>query len=240
MGDGIYCALSGAIAQATALDVTATNLANVSTNGYHNETPVFREVLRQAGEDNTLRFTTVQTTAITKNNGESRTTGRAMDAALPENLYFAVKTDAGERYTRAGSLAVQADGTVTTKDGHPLLADNDALLKVPPGSDPQLTADGEIRTADASVGRLKMVTFPEPAWLVHEGTTLLAASPDSGAATPTTGQLAVGAVEESNGTAVTAMSQMISATRMFEAFQRAIETFHEADRRVATTTPGVT
>jgi hypothetical protein len=27
---------------------------------------------------------------------------------------------------------------------------------------------------------------------------------------------------------------------MFEAFQRAIETFHEADRRVATTTAGVT
>ena len=50
-------------------------------------------------------------------------------------------------------------------------------------------------------------------------------------------RLTVGALEESNASPVTAMTEMLSATRMFEAFQRAIQTFHEADRRVATTTP---
>ena len=76
--------------------------------------------------------------------------------------------------------------------------------------------------------------------MVHEGSTLLAATTDAGPATPMAARLTVGALEESNASPVTAMTEMLSATRMFEAFQRAIQTFHEADRRVATTTPGTT
>jgi flagellar basal body rod protein FlgG len=240
MGDGIYCALSGALAQSTALDATATNLANASTTGYHGETPIFREVLQQAGQQSELRYTTVQATATSSESGAIRNTGRDLDVALPDNVFLAIQTDAGERYTRAGSLQVRADGTITTKDGRAVLAENDSPLKVPPGGVPAITADGEIRTAEGSVGRLKLVSFAEPAWMIHEGSTLLAATTDSGAATPAAARLTVGALEDSNASPVTAMTQMLTASRMFEAFQRAIETFHEADRRVATTTAGVT
>ncbi len=237
MSDGIYCALSGALAQQTALDATATNLANASTNGYRTETPIFREVLQQAGKMGTLRYAAVQATATSSEAGAIQSTGRDLDFALPDKAFLAIQTDAGERYTRAGSLQVRPDGTLTTKDGRVVLSESGDPLKVPPGSAPAITEDGEVRTAAGPAGRLKLVTFAEPAWMVHEGSTLLAATTDSGAATPIAARLTVGALEESNASPVTAMTEMLSATRMFEAFQRAIQTFHEADRRVATTTP---
>ena len=51
MSDGIYVALSGAIAQASSLDTTATNLANASTDGYQRVRTVFREALATATGD---------------------------------------------------------------------------------------------------------------------------------------------------------------------------------------------
>jgi flagellar basal body rod protein FlgG len=48
----------------------------------------------------------------------------------------------------------------------------------------------------------------------------------------------VGAIEESNATTVSAMTDMVTATRTFEAFQRVIEAFREADRRVVSSVPG--
>lgn len=240
MSDGIYCALSGALAQSTALDATATNLANASTTGYRTQTPIFREVLQQAGKQTTLRYAAVQATATSSEAGALRSTGRDLDVALPDKVFLAIQADGGERYTRAGSLQVRPDGTITTRDDRTVLAENDTPIKVPPGGVPTITADGEVRTAEGSVARLKLVTFAEPAWMVHEGSTLLAATTDSGAATPAAARLTVGALEDSNASPVTAMTEMMTATRMFEAFQRAIETFHEIDRRVATTTAGVT
>ena len=53
-----------------------------------------------------------------------------------------------------------------------------------------------------------------------------------------TALIKVGAIEESNATTVSAMTDMVTATRTFEAFQRVIEAFREADRRVVTTVPG--
>lgn len=238
MGDGIYCALSGALAQQTALDATATNLANASTAGYRTETPIFREVLRQAGPMGTLRFAEVQATAMSSDPGALRSTGRDLDVALPDKVFLAVQTDAGERYTRAGSLQVRPDGTLSTKDGRPVLSDKDAPIKLPPGAAPLISSSGEISTKDGPLGRLKLVSFAEPAWLVHEGSTLLASTNDSGQATAAAAEITVGALEDSNASPVAAMTQLLSASRMFDAFQRAIETFHESDRRVATTTPG--
>ena len=240
MGDGIYSALSGAIAQTTALESTATNLANGSIVGYHSQMPVFREMLRQAGGDPNIRYAAVQSTAMTTEAGDINSTGRDLDVALPEKAYLTVQTDAGERYTRNGSLAVRADGTLTTRSGQVILSDSSGPIVVPPGASPSITADGEIRAGDATVGRLKIVTFPEPAWLTQEGASLLAATTDSGAPTPSNAQLTVGALEQSNANPVVAMTAMMSTSRLFDAVQRAIDTFHQADRRVATTTPGVT
>ena len=238
MSDGIYCALSGALAQQMALDATSTNLANASITGFHTQTPVFREVLAQQGPMGQLRFAEVKSTAMTTTPGAFHTTGRDLDVALPPKVFLAVKTDAGERYTRAGSLQVRADGSLTTVGGAPIVGEGDVPLKVAPGSSPSISTSAEIKVNGESAGRLKLVSFAEPAWLVNEGATLLAPTTDSGQATAAAAEITVGALEDSNASPITAMTELLTASRMFEAFQRAIETFHESDRRVATTTPG--
>jgi flagellar basal body rod protein FlgG len=50
--------------------------------------------------------------------------------------------------------------------------------------------------------------------------------------------LAIGSLESSNATTISAMTEMVTATRTFEAFQRVIDAFREADRRVLSSVPG--
>ena len=42
MGDGIYVAAAGAVAQSNALDVTANNVANASTTGFRGTRVTFK------------------------------------------------------------------------------------------------------------------------------------------------------------------------------------------------------
>src|SRR5207253_7645482 len=80
MGDGIYVALSGAIAQSVNLDTTASNLANASTDGYQRARPVFREELTKAGtHDPGFHYTSVAGTALDTTRGPLRATGKPLD-----------------------------------------------------------------------------------------------------------------------------------------------------------------
>jgi len=238
MNDGIYAALSGAIAQSSVLETAANNLANASTDGYQRVRPVFQEVLAQAGGTGArTSYVTVAATAVDTSAGATRPTGRALDAALPDGVYLAVSTPRGERYTRAVSLAVDPDGGVRTARGAAVADESGAPLRVPPGEgELALTADGELRRAGAPVGRLRLVRFDRPEQLTQEGGTLLA--PRGATPAATSAALTVGSVEESNATMVSAMTDLVTATRTFEAFQRVIDAFREADRRVVTSVPG--
>ncbi|MDO9021138.1 MAG: flagellar hook basal-body protein [Deltaproteobacteria bacterium] len=242
MSDGIYAALSGALGQSTMLESTANNLANASTDGYRRVQPVFQQALSAAGGADSRRTpgVTVARLEIDQSAGALRPTGRALDAALPDDTWLAVSTPRGERYTRAASLQVDPTGAVRNAQGHAVMGENGRPMMLPAGTlDVSLTASGELRTPSAQepVGRLRLVRFAQPARLVQEGATLVAA----GGAQPTLAvnpSLAIGSLEGSNATTVTSMTEMVTATRTFEAFQRVIDAFREADRRVVSSVPG--
>src|SRR5580704_19379329 len=101
MSDGIYVALSGAIAQAESLDTTATNLANASTDGYQRMRTVFREAMVTAGKNGGSRSVTSSGVSLDTSRGALRATGNPLDVALPDRSYLSVNTARGERYTRA-------------------------------------------------------------------------------------------------------------------------------------------
>lgn len=241
MGDGIYVALSGAVSQSTVLETTATNLANASTDGYQRLRPVFREVLAKtsggAAPKVPHHFGVVAQTASDTSLGNIRKTDRALDFAAPQGVYLAVQTPKGERYTRAGSLVVGTDGTLKTSHGDPVVGEDGRPIKVASKElVPKLTPDGQVQVDGAAIGRLKLVTFANPERLVHEGNARMAVG-SAGAAKLTGATLEVGAIEESNAGVVNAMTDLVSATRTFEAFQRAIEAFRDADRKVTSTVP---
>lgn len=238
MSKGIYAALSGAIASSTALDLTAENLANASTTGYRKLRPVFREVLERESASQSSpgqsRFTKIASTTIDMAPGALRSTGRALDVALPEGVFLAVSARGGERYSRAGSIALGPDGALSLggasligEDGEPLHVDAKEA-----GGELAITADGEVVRGEERLGRLKLVRFADPGALTAAGASLYEATAASGEATITTGDLAVGTLEESNASPIDAMSELVKATRTFEAYERAIDAFRDADRRI--------
>lgn len=238
MSKGIYTALSGAIASSTALDVTAENLANASTAGFRKLRPVFREVLER---ETTPRlsakhghFTKVGSTAIDTTPGALRNTGRSLDVALPKGMFIAVDSRGGERYSRAGSLAVDSEGKLTLA-GSPVVGESGEPIVVDGGpGELTIKTDGEVVRGEDHFGRLKLVTFTDPGGLTPIGGSLYEATPASGDATVAPCELAVGALEDSNASPIDAMSELVKATRTFEAYERAIDTFRDADKRIVT------
>ena len=240
MAKGVYAALSGAVATQVAVDTTAQNLANASTAGYQKLRPLFREALAQAGAPagrppgpSQNHYAATTGTVIDLSPGVIRTTGRQLDVALPPETFLAVSTPRGERYTRAGDIQVSPDGRLRVANAD-LSSETGNPIVVDPRSDVSISADGQVFSGGEALARIKLVSFAEPSLLTPEGATTLAVSPGSGPPSPASGELKTGHLEESNASPVIAMTDLMSATRMFEACQRAIETFREADRKIVT------
>jgi flagellar basal body rod protein FlgG len=242
MSDGIYVALSGAIAQATNLETTAENLANASTDGYQRTRPVFQEELTRAGSrEPGLHYTSIGSTQLDTTRGPLRATGRGLDFAMPQGTYLAVTAPRGERYTRAASLQVGVDGIVRTAHGDALVQENGKPIQInnAGASDVRVDDTGQVLQDGEVRGRVKLVAFSQAGNLAHDQGPLLMATAASGAPAPAKGPLEVGQVEESNANVVNSMTDLVSASRTFEAFQRVIDTFRDEDRKVVTTVPDV-
>jgi flagellar basal-body rod protein FlgF len=239
VSDGIYVALSGAVAQTSMLDVTATNLANASTDGFQRMRQVFREVLTQAQGSETLHSVTTASTRLDTTRGPLRVTGQPMDVSLAQNSYLAVSTSQGERYTRACSLRVDLQGDIRTSHGELVVPEGSQALRVDTSvaTQPMVTRSGEVWQGETMIGRLKVVTFPSPEQLTPEGGTLLAATAGSGVPVASKEDLDVGSLEESNASVMSGMTDLVTANRTFEAFQHAISTFEAVDQKVTTTVP---
>jgi flagellar basal-body rod protein FlgF len=239
MSDGIYVALSGAIAQSDSLDTTATNLANASTDGYQRMRTVFREAMVTAGKNAVTHSVTSSGLSLDTSRGALRATGNPLDVTLPDQSYLAVNTPRGERYTRAGALTVGFDGTLKTSRGNALIGEDGKPINVPLKQGPvKIVPSGEVWQGDTKLGRLRVVTFPNPDQLSPEGGTLLNAAPGAGTPATAKGDLSIGTLEESNTSVVGAMSELVNASRTFDAFQRALDTFHDADQKVVTSVAG--
>jgi flagellar basal-body rod protein FlgF len=235
---GVYVALSGAVAQEQALEATATNVANASSAGYQRLRPVFRQALaKAANSDRQLQYTKTTRTALDTTPGALRKTENPLDVALPQGVYMAAVTTRGERYTRAGDLTIDASGTLRTAGGAAISSSGGAEIKAAPGGGAvRIDPDGNVVQGTASVGKIKLVKFATPDALEPEGGGLLAVG-GGGEMTEATEALTVGAIEESNAQPVAAMTEMMQASRTFEAFQKVLDQFGEIDRKLLTTVP---
>jgi flagellar basal-body rod protein FlgF len=241
MSKGVYVALSGAVAQENALGAIANNVANTSSAGYQRLRPVFRQALANAvGQDTQLRYVSTSRTALDTTPGAIRVTDRPLDVALPAGVYLATTTARGERYTRAGALTVSSDGTLQTAGGTNVASEaGTAFAVVPGGGAVSIDPDGTVKQGGGSLGKLKLVKFEKPDALEPEGSSLLVLG-GAGAITPATEPVTVGAVEESNAQPVAAMTELMTASRTFEAFQKCLDQFGEIDRKLLTSVPSAT
>jgi len=238
VSSGIWVAASGASAQMTALDATANNLANATTPGYKAEQAVFQEHLMSAmltgSSQSQMRYTGVAEVSSDLRTGPLQVTQRPLDAAIDGDGYFAVQTPRGERYTRAGAFQIGPSGTLVTAQGFAVQDSGGSPIRIPlDGGAPAIGEDGVLRVGGDEVGTLRIVRFNQPKGLEKDGDNLFRAAPAAGEPLPAEAMLQGGVLEMPNVSIVKGMTDLVSATRAFEALEKAVEAYSDLERRAA-------
>jgi len=263
---GLYTGASGMMAQMHRMDALSNNLANVDVTGYKKDTSVskaFPEMLiRRMSDDGLYKmpFGSMDTAPVVGtlgtgveynesytvfDQGALKQTENPFDMALDGNGFFSVSVDGQERYTRNGSFLLNDEGTLVTKDGHPVLGQkgeinikknnfvidekgnvyqNAAFADNPE----RLVSIMENEWQDLElVDTLKVVDFTRERYLKKEGNSFWKSTFESGEAVQT--QLGAdtkviqGFLEGSNVNPVTEMVKMIEINRAYEANQKVIQ-----------------
>jgi flagellar basal-body rod protein FlgG len=241
-------AASGMQAQQLNVDVISHNIANMNTTGYKRQRAEFQDMLYQnlerpgstsaaSGAILPLGIQVgvgVRADAVGRDTGQGgiSQTANPYDLAIDGRGYLQIALPSGQTgYTRAGNLAVNADGQIVTADGYPL----EPAITVPAESTAiQITRDGIVevtltgQAAPQQIGQIEIATFINPAGLEGIGDNLYLETPASGSAnvatpgSPGFGTLMQGFLELSNVNAVEEISSLIVAQRAYEMNARVI------------------
>lgn len=237
--------LSGINAATNDLNVTANNIANVSTTGFKHSRAEFGDLVGGACGGNGIGLG-VQTQAINQQfqQGGVASTGNALDFAINGCGFFQVKDDSGTYYTRAGSFHVDNAGFIVNNLGQKLqgvggdLQFDAASLPVTNivlDSAGNITAKGATG-ADVTIqnGPLGLADFPNVQGLKQVSDTAWMETPESGAmnlnnggalvppGTGSLGKVMNGALESSSVDLTAQLVNMIIAQRNFGANAKTI------------------
>lgn len=226
MSDGLYVAMSGAMAQERALDVTANNVANANTAGFRAERVTFEEVL---GGQGNLSFVSAEEASVDTSRGELRSTGNPLDVAVDGDGWFAMQTPQGVRYTRSGEFRLGPGGELIDPRGNSVLdAGGNPLLVPGDAKDVTIDSAGQILADGLPVGQMRIVQLNE-ANLRNEGGNYYTAR---GAVQPVeNAQVVSGHVEGANFDPVRGMVDLIRISRNHESLHQMMSTYREIDQR---------
>ncbi len=237
MNSGYYAACAGLESQNQALELVANNLANLSTTAYRGQHPTFRSLLAGSPSigGNLLNYAinnynVLGDTHLDPSPGNLQETGSPLDLAIEGGGFLVVKTQAGLRYTRNGSLQVSPKGQLITRAGDPVLGQQGPILL--PNGVPTISADGTISVDGALVEKLRLVEFADDSPPVSEGASYYSAS----GAPPhpaTASDIRQGMLEASNVSAVAATVDLITVQRRFEMLQGALSAYYNTFNRIA-------
>lgn len=232
----IYIALSRQMALRRQMEVVANNIANANTSGFKAEMMLMSEVELPAGAGAELSYVQDFATARDFSPGTLRPTGNDLDLAIQGDGFFAVQTPEGVRYTRLGRFQLDANGTLVTNQGHPVLAGGGTVTIDPDDGQVYVAEDGSISTDLARNGQLLQVAGKLDVVDFADRTALSAAPDnlfDANGQQPiaATGKVAQGMLEDSNVQPIIEMTSLIEVTRNYQAMQRFLDGEHERQRR---------
>ncbi len=239
------------------LDLLSDNIANMDNTGYKRKEASFEDTLTRVQKQTSkmklagratpsgfdLGFGS-RMTAITSNftQGPIKTTDNPTDLAIEGNALFAVLTESGKAYTRAGDFHLQQDPSdpesaylVTVTGQFVLNAEGDPIA-VPAGAKMQIDGQGNITAISedevADLGRIQLLTPIRPDALEPvDGNLFVLASGavEADVLSDTTllpqGQQAhiqQGALEGSNVNLTDEMAEMLQVQRAYQLTARAL------------------
>ncbi|MCE5229300.1 flagellar basal-body rod protein FlgF [bacterium] len=244
----IYQVMSAAVGQEMRIDQIANNLANVNTPGFKKDGSVFLDELQarlaqgatgdpaQSANPAATVWPSLPRTYTDLANGPMQQTGRNLDIAIESDGFLKVQGRDGQTcYTRAGNLALAADGKLVTASGQPVLNDQNRPITIDQaaGGEISINPDGRILANKTEVGRLGVARFSDATKLVKRGEGLLVAPAGVAAQAVENPQVRQGMLEGSNVNPIDEMVRMIQTQRMYEAQQKIVQTYDDlAGKRI--------
>lgn len=203
---------------------------------------------RLDGKD--MAFVAVEGTYTDFAQGRAKVTNSPLDVALEGKGFLEVLAPQGVRFTRQGSLRMNNEGMLVTTEGFPLLSPGgqEAPGAAPPAReelmarairlDPALgnkltiTTEGRIYQGRQEAAQLSVVEFVDPTLLSKDGSSLFRNEvPANLSQDPAATMVRQGMLETSNVNAVAEMTELLKATRLFEANQKIVRAYGDLESR---------
>lgn len=258
MDEGIYIAAAGGMKQQQKMDIISNNLANVNNVGFKKDQAIFESMmtpfkndlsfeasrnalLSPALSNDSVSYVGVSGFSTNHSQGSLYQTGNPLNVGLDGSGYFAVQTDAGVRYTRKGEFKLDKNSLLVTQSGRPVLDTNGQPVRIDTfGQQIILDPDGTVSTSNGkdstAIAKLKVVDFNDKSQLIKEGDGLYRlADPKTPEQTPTATLLKQGMLESSNVNVVADMAGMMESLRIFESYQKVIQSIDQMNNASANT-----
>lgn len=237
----IHTAASGMSAQETNVNTISNNIANVNTVGFKRGRTEIEdlnyETVQEAGARSSASTnynvgtqigSGAKVSAVRKEFtvGSPQLTNNPFDLMINGEGFFGIIMPNGElKFTRDGAFNVDAQGTMVTKQGYRVYPG----FTFPPNTGSvSISEEGNVQAftrgnpAPIEVGQLPVFTFVNPVGLKSSGMNLYQVSLSSGqavqaiAGADNAGPIMQGALESSNVSPMTEMTDLIRAQRAYE------------------------
>ncbi|MDX2050150.1 MAG: flagellar hook basal-body protein [Rickettsiaceae bacterium] len=169
--NAFYISISSQVARKQDLEVITNNASNINTNGYEEDTMLFKDVNITKKSKKNNSFVTTHSIYKQSELGPLRSTGNPLDVAILEkDHYFKLMTPKGPRFTLAASMLKNSDGILVNPEGIPFMSINNDLIQVPQDATYIKVMDnGTIIADDQEIDRIGVVYIPDKNMLLKEG-----------------------------------------------------------------------
>ncbi|MBW7910812.1 MAG: flagellar basal-body rod protein FlgF [Alphaproteobacteria bacterium] len=225
-----YIGLSQQLSLQQQMNMTANNLANMSTPGYRAQQTLFSEYMTQPRGGDVIRQSTNSGSYRDLSVGSLTQTHNPFDVALQDRGYFVVQTPGGLRYTRDGSFTLDANGQLVNKNGYAVMNENNEPIQVQADATQiRITEDGEITSEFGTIGRIKVANVENEQAMTRTGENLFSAD-DQQEQPVENVRIVQGFTENANVNPVIEMNRMIEILRTYQSAQRMLQNDHERIR----------
>lgn len=227
---GLFSAASGMMSMIQAQEVITNNIANVATQGFKKDIPIYRSfsTILEREMEGKERQSRVENTFIDFTQGEIEPTGRALDLAIKGEGFFVLLTPQGPVYTRAGSFTIDEKGRLATNDGYFLLGAKQPLIYLPrsvESANLRVSPEGELMVDGNVVARIRVDVPRNPTSYLYKAGNNIFKVGRGGYAPLKESDYSIkqGYLELSNVNVVEEMADLLANFRLYEAAQKSVK-----------------
>ena len=245
MNVGLYSGAAGMRVGQDYQQLISENLSMQSVPGYRQVMPIFStdpqmpsDPAESASSGNPAAVK--MTRVIDFSQGPVQPSGDPYHLAIQGKAFFAVReADGSTGYTRNGSFSVSPQGQLLTSDGASVLGSGGSSITVDvsQGTTAQIASDGTISINGAQSGKVDLVHFDNPSAALQTGAygRFSAITSSDAKEGPAPGDKVMqGSLEQSNGSPVQQMADMIQAVRFYEANSKSIQAVDDNTNQLIT------